>query len=143
MVAVMFGWLLVISALAAFAARLAAQRERAAPVETGSGRRRDAGRRLVLGSGRWDVGPNAVALKQAGASWRSAADALRRYERGADGLPAGRPRGPVRLLPRSTPGRSTVAGDLPALTVLLHGYHGLGADGGRTGRRHATPAPAW
>jgi hypothetical protein len=117
--AIMIGWMLFVLALAAFAAP--AGPNRAVPVQAGRGVVVMPADGWTSAAGVWQVGPNAVSLKRAGAVAVFAAEAyggsdqelmafqLNDLERQFDSY---------RALPVAS---STIAGDLPALTALFLG----------------------
>ena len=115
----MIGWMLLVLALAAFAAPGGSNR--AAPVEAGRGVVVTPAGGWTSAADVWQVGPNAVSLKRAGAVVVFAAEA---YEGTDQELMAfqlsdlERQFDSYRALPTAP---STIAGDLPALTALFSG----------------------
>ena len=123
--AVMIGWLLVNLSLAAFASP--AGEQTAAPVELGQGVTMTPASGWTSAADVWDVGPNAVSLKRAGAVAVFAADA---YDGSTEDLLAFQVddlEAQFDSYSDLPPADSTVDGDLPALTVLFSGT----ADSGR------------
>jgi hypothetical protein len=115
----MIGWLLVNLSLAAFASP--AGEETLAPVELGQGVTVTPAPGWTSAADVWDVGPNAVSLKRAGAVAVFAADA---YDGSTEDLLTFQVddlKAQFDSYNDLPPAESTVDGDLPALTVLFSG----------------------
>ena len=136
LVAVMFGWMVVVFA----GGRCVACRNDPnveVPVEVGLGVVVTPADGWYSAADVWDVGANAVSLQEGGGRGGVLGGRLRGSNEDLLACQAGRARGGSST--RSAicrPRRVTVAGDLPALMVLFSGTADSGPGGGRAGGRH-------